>query len=218
MTALQLKQSEKDEIIKEILGSNYAAAGNDYETLSSIIDYIGYANDAVTMAELIPTLSTLMAGSTTFSTIMSGASVVGIILFPVAQMINVINAYNTGHRGYACRCVAYTVTAWSFNQAVPAGSNQLLRNTNSGIIVRKDRIRTEYDALWKKTSMACITQLNKSIRSANIQKSHLQVIFQALGGGNKQALCLNILKGFEGKMDNIAKLSYRSNYRIKYPL
>ena len=59
--------------------------------------------------------------------------------------------------------------------------------------------------------------LQKLVREKNIQKNHMQIIFQALGTGNEQTLCLNILKGFEKDMTTIDRFVWKSNYKIPFP-
>jgi len=218
MNAIKISEIDKKQIITDILGANYSTAGSDYAVISAIIDYVGYVDDAVTIAELLPSISALMAGSSTFTTIMSGASVAGIILFPVAQMINVINAYNTGHKLYSYRCIAYTVTAWSFNQPIPSGSNRILTNMRTTAPVRTPKVIAEHKLLWSKTSKLCLSMLENTVKEKKIKKEHLQLVFRALGGGVDRQLCLKILKGYEKDLSTIEKLTWKSLYKIPYPM
>jgi len=217
MSAILLSKNEQEELIHDILGANYDTNSNKYAVLSEIIENLGNLNDVATIAELIPSINAVFSGSATISRIMSGAAVAGIILTPVSHMISVINAYQSGHRHYAYRCIAYTVTAWSFNKAIPVGSNRILWNIRNTAPVRDPEIVDEFKKVWKKTSRLSLNMLQKIVRDKNIQKKHLQIIFQALGRGNEQTLCLNILKGFEKDLNTIEKMAWISNYAIPYP-
>lgn len=159
-----------------------------------------------------------MTGSSTLSVIGSTAGTLSIFLMPVGHMIAIINAWQSGHRDYSYRCIAYTVTAWAFNKPRPMGSNQILQNMRSGMLVRKQSVVGEFEKVWRETSVSVTQMLDKILVEKRIQKKQLQFILQALGDGKPQQLCLLLLRGFEDKVDSYAgKLVWKSNYKIIYP-
>lgn len=219
-TALQnkLSEQEKKQLVKDILGAKYHNVGNNWPIFSKVIDYIGNTSDAFTLAELIPVTNTLVSGSSTLSIIGSTAGALSIFLMPVGHLIAIINAWQAGHRTYSYRCVAYTVTAWAFNQPSPAGSNTILRNIRSGVLVRKPGVVDEYGQVWRETATKVKKILDKIVVEKSIQKKQLQFVLKALGNGNPQQLNLALLRGFEDKVDSYQhKMVWRSNYKIAYP-
>ena len=216
MKTQKLTDLEKKKLIKEILGENHNEAGNNYPLFSTLIDGLSDINDALTVAELLPSLNTFLTGATA-STIVSTASFAGILLFPVAQLINVINAYQIGHRMYSYRCIAYTVTAWAFGKTAPSGSARILSNINSGPIQKPQAATMEYNKLWRDTSISVEQKLNSNLAQKKIPKEHLQAIFRVLGGNQPDKLCLALLMQFENEFDSNTKNIWKSNYAVRFP-
>lgn len=212
-----LSEKEKEELLKEVLGEKYSSAGKNLPVLKKAIDIIGNVSDVLTVAELIPIINTLLSSSRFFSIVSSGASVFSIFLFPVATMISIIDAYQTGHKMYAFRAIAYTLTAWAFDKTIPVSSNRVLSNLRSGDLVRRQRIVQEYKQIWAKTSQSVLTKVNTELAAKNIPKIAMQIALRALSDNNEQNLCELLMKGFESEMSHIAVLTWKSNYSIKYP-
>jgi len=212
----QLSDADKKKLIQDILGKNHNAAGQNYLVFSALIDSLSTVNDVLTVAELLPSLNTLLSGATA-STVVSTASFAGILLFPVAQLINLINANQIGHRMYSYRCIAYTTTAWAFDKPNPTGSPRVLSNINSGPIQKRQAAAMEYNKLWRETSISVLQKLNTTAVQKNIPKSHLKAIFRALGGTQPDKLCLTLLTHFENQFDSNTKNIWKSNYKIRYP-
>jgi len=107
-----LSKKEKDAFLKELLGKDYVTSGNNLPLLNKLIDYIGTVDTTLSLAELIPIANGILRSSTILSTVASGATVVSIFMFPISSMLNIINAYQTEHKMYAFRAIAYTFTSW----------------------------------------------------------------------------------------------------------
>jgi len=73
------------------LGANHSATGQHFQLYSEMITGLGYVNDAASFAELLPALSSWLSGARV-ATITSTASFAGVLLFPLQQLINLINA------------------------------------------------------------------------------------------------------------------------------
>jgi hypothetical protein len=212
-----LSDKEKEELLKQVLGQEYSKAGKNLPVLKNAIDVIGKIDDTLSFAELIPAIETVLAGSRILSFVATGASTISIFLFPVASMIDVINAYQVGHRMYALRCVAYTITSWAFDKAVPSSSVRILNNLRNSAPVAKPSTIQEYNRLWTKTSNDTIVKINSELAAKNISKKILKISMRALGKNNPVLLCDLIMKGFENKFSPIVLLTWKSNYSIKYP-
>jgi hypothetical protein len=129
-----LNDQEKKEILTSILGANHNAVGKHFPIFSDMMSGVGNFNDAVSFAELVPALDAWLSVSMV-SSITSAASFAGILLFPVQQIINVINANETGLRAYSYRAISYAITAWAFDKPKPMSSPQILSNIRRGPIV-----------------------------------------------------------------------------------
>ena len=215
--AKPLSDKEKEELLKEILGSEYNSAGNNLPILKSSIDIIGHFDTAFGVAELIPFINTALSSSRVFGFVASGASVFSIFMFPVASMISIINAYQVGHQMYTYRAIAYTLTAWAFDKPIPVSSQRILSNLREGNVVAKQKKVNEYKQLWQKTSQSVLTKLNTELTTKNIPKEAVQIILRAISKDSPQVLCELLLKGFEDKMSHITQLTWKSNYSIKFP-
>jgi hypothetical protein len=170
-----------------------------------------------TFAELVPAINTVVAGSRILSVVGSGASVFSIFLFPVAAMIDIIDAYQIGHTMYAYRAIAYTVTAWAYSKPIPSCSMRVLSNIREGSIVAKQGAVNEYKLLWAKTSQDVLNKLNQQLTTKNISKEAMQIVLRAMSNNDAKLLCDMLLKGFEDKLSTIARITWKRGYSIKYP-
>ncbi len=216
MNETKMSDVEKKEIIKDILGTNHNAVGKHFSIFSEMMDGVGMLNDVLSFAELIPALNTWLSGSIV-APIASVASFSGVmLLFPFQQMINLINANETGLRGYSYRAISYTITAWTFDEPRPISSPTILFNITTGPYTStKDSDR--YDKIWMETSISVITKLEQVCLQEKINKLHLKTAFKALGQGSPTNLSLMILKGFEKEFSHVTQHIWASNYSITFP-
>ena len=212
----KLSDAEKKKLIQDILGQNHSAAGKNFPIFSALIDTLGNTNDVLSFAELIPSLNTLLSGAT-ISRIVSTASFAGALLFPVAQLINVINAYQIGHRMYSYRCIVYTTTAWAFDKPIPSSSARILSNISAGPVRKRQAATMEFNKLWRETSISVQEKLNTIAIQKKIPKDHLKAIFRILGGNQPDKLCLALLTQFEEQFDFNTRNIWKSNYSVSYP-
>ena len=213
----KLTDKEKVDLLREILGEKYSAVGNNLPLLKNAIDTIGYIDTSFSAAQLIPYVNTVITSSRLMAFVGSGASFISIFLFPVATMINVINAYQVGHQMYAYRAIAYTLTAWAFNKPIPNSSQRILLNIRSGGLVANLSAVTEYKKVWENTSRAVLSKIDIELRLKNIPKDAMKVVLRSSANNNEQVLCELIMKGFESKMSNITNLTWKRNYGIRFP-
>ena len=216
MADSKLTDEEKRKIIQDVLGKDSNALGKNFPMFSTLADYLSTTNDVLSFAELLPSFNSLLSGAVT-STVISTASFAGILLFPFIQLINIINAYQIGHRMYSYRCVAYTITSWAFDMPKVPGSNRVLSNINSGPIQKHQSATKEYNKLWQETSLKVINNLNVVSAQKKIPITHLKAIFRALSGNQPDKLCESILIDFEKNFDSNTRNIWKSNYKIRYP-
>jgi len=211
-----LTDSQKKELIQEILGTEYHQVGNHFPLFSKMIDNLGTMNDAAAISELVPVLTRYLSGTATTS-VFSVASMVGILLFPVHQFINLVNANQTGHRMYSYRAIAYTIVGWAFSQPIPAQSARIILNIRSGSVVKSVATVREYEKIWRETSLNVQNQLNIICVTKNIDVQLLKRVFQVMGEGNTGRLSALILESFESQFGPTTKPIWKSNYSVCYP-
>lgn len=213
----KLSTREKEELLREILGHKYSSAGNNLPVLSKIIDNIGYVDNAFTLAELVTFTNTILTGSRFLTVAASGASVLSIFLSPVSHLIAVINAWQTGHKMYAYRAVAYTLTAWAFNKSMPSGSPAVISNIRSGAPVRKQSVVQEYNKAWQDASRNLLGKINSGTISTRVPKEALKLILRAIADNSPQKLCEMLLRGVEDQFEAVPRITWKANYKIRYP-
>lgn len=215
MAYRKLSDAEKKQLLKDVLGENHSSVGQNFPVYSKLIDKLDKFNDIVAIAELLPGVNALASGPG-IGAIISHASFIGALFFPFSQIVNVINAKETGHKLYSYRCIAYTITAWSFGHPLPKQSATILKNIFSGNIVQRVGVDKEYNAIWQKTSQKVVRHLEETVILKRIPKRNLQFIYRALGSDNPNTLCQEIMRSFESKLSYAERLVWKSNYKISY--
>lgn len=157
MVGKPLTDHEKKELIRQTLRNSNSAVGNHFPAFSKMIDGLGHVNDALSVAELIPTLNIYLSG-TAVGAFYSGASFAGILLFPVQQIINLINANETGFRMYSYRAISYAITAWAFDKPVVSQSPRIILNlkTGPGSVAKTHNELAAYHQVWWESSTNAI--------------------------------------------------------------
>lgn len=211
----RLTDSEKKKFIQDALKGSQASVGNRYPALMNIFDRISQFNDLATVAELIPVANSWIAGPAVSSAI-SKLSFVGIVLFPLQQVINLINANEQGLRDYSFRATAYTITAWAFEKPIPMSSPRSMANLQVGAGHIKGG-PSAYTKIWGETSAKVKASLEQKANQKNIKITDLKKLFRAIGGNQERDLCLQVLKEFEHKMGHTTIHIWRSKYSILYP-
>jgi hypothetical protein len=215
--AKKLTDREKDELLRKILGKEYATAGNHLPFLRNAIDNIGYLDNIFTLAEIIPVVNRILSLRIVAITA-SGASVLSIFLFPVGALISVINAYETGKRMYTFRAIAYAITSWAFDKAILPGSKQIMYNKRTvAPVIPKSDVKLHEEA-WKKASQDAINKMKIVAAEKNIPLKGLKAFFRLISNNNPKKCCDILLTGFEKEFSGASRMVWKANYSIKYPL
>lgn len=211
-----LNDLEKRKLIAEVLKIDPNLLGKNYKIFSVFIDNISRSSDALTVAELLPYLNSILSRPMA-SAIMSNLSFVGVLLFPLGQLINVVNAYQSGHRMYAYRSIAYAITAWAYDKPILTGSQRILLNAKTGDIKKTAQIITEYNKVWRETSSSVIRKLDLMALEAKVPKDKFKLIFRIFGDNKMDKLCRDILVSFENEFNTTYKNVWKSTYTVCYP-
>lgn len=212
----KLSEKEKEDLLKEVLGQNYATSGNNLPVLKSLIDRINRVDYVFTLVELIPIINKILS-IRAFSILASGSSVISIFLIPVSALLDIINAYQTGRRMYSYRAIAYAITAWAFGKPIPISSQRIILNAQTLAPKVDAREIIEYGKAWKKASQDAVNKLNEIALRNNIPKDALKVFLRVISDNNEQKLCETLLKGFETQLGVIELRVWKTNYTVRYP-
>lgn len=215
MNQKKMTDAEKKEILKNILGTKYHSAGKNFPIFSEMMDGLGTFNDVLSFVELVPVLNTWLSGSVV-SAVVSRASIAGVFLFPFQQMINLLNANETGLQMYSYRSISYSLTAWAFNKPKPMSSPQIISNIRSGPY-RSVKSIDEYHKVWRETSISLVNKIELVCLQKKINKDYLKVVFKALGHGSPEKLSVLILHGFESEFSPVTRHIWASNFSVVYP-
>jgi len=219
-----LTQSEKNKLIEEHLGKDLDLQGANLAIINKVLDYISYVDTGAGVAEvaiesaaiLLPKVGAVIK-SGIFVAAAEGLAVSSVVLFPLAALISILNAYEVANRQYGMRAVSYTTVAWSFSDLIPLKSPTIEQNVRHNLSNGKQAIKTlnGLQKAWFDSSSATLLKLNKAGKKGN--KEALQLVFKAMGDNNRQKLNLAILKGFAKNMSYQDKIWFEGGYSIRYP-
>jgi len=185
-----LSDVEKKKLVLATLQADFNLHGEHLKILSKVMEKIGYVDDTLTLVEIAGFISegTLLASAA------STINVVTLFFSPIAGILMLVNANESAERTYGMRAVAYTITAWAYNEFVLAGSDRILQNMQQGFPRVPAKKIQRYNIAWKKASNAMLAHFASLTISKKISKRSLQILLKALGDNDKRALCLEIMR------------------------
>ncbi len=196
--------------LADLLAKEFELSGERLKTLTTVLDIIDYVDTAASLAEIAGLIgeSGVIAGAAT------GVSMATVFLFPVGAITALVNAFEGGEKMYGMRGIAYTITAFAFDdKPVPTGSLEMRRRADSN---EKQR----YDEAWKKARSSALRTLEQTAREQKVSIASYKAFLRAMGEDNRQKLCRSILEGLEGELKGrnpSMLISWRSNYKLEYP-
>jgi hypothetical protein len=194
-----IPDSAKKELIKSILASDFNLRGDNLPILGKAIDILGYTDNALSLAEI----AGLIAEGTLWSAAGVVTSIASAFLFPFAATIQFLNAWEGGLRVAGMVAVAYTITAWAFDDPIPGLPPRLQRNiTASGLASQIPA----YRASWQDASNATLKNIAEMIaKKPGVSKKSFQVLFRAIGDDNPHILCRIVLRQLEKGVTGMEK-------------
>ncbi|WP_040818852.1 hypothetical protein [endosymbiont of Tevnia jerichonana] len=118
---------------------------NRVNVLSKIGDALGLTDNILSFQPI----AALIGPGTTLAHTATGISVAVLVLNLIINIINWINAWEAGDRLYGFRAVAYTITAWAFDETIPSSSNRYLKRAKE----KRERTLTALPFLAKKKNV-----------------------------------------------------------------
>jgi len=215
--ANQIPPIDREKLIIDLLGSDKVSVGNRLPVLIEIIDNVDKFDHGFTIAELITWSEELISSYQVLSITGSSIAMLSAVFMPVKSMIDIVNAMELGHRMYAFRCIAYTITAWAYKRGIPLGSLKTLHNVRVNDPRHADQLVKEYKEVWRKTSLSVLIKLNSKEYYKDVPQEAIRVILRALSNDDPQTLCLILLKGYETDIPTTAKAIWKNTYDIRFP-
>jgi len=193
---------------------------NRVNVLSKIGDALGLTDNILSFQPI----AALIGPGTTLAHTATGISVAVLVLNLIINIINWINAWEAGDRLYGFRAVAYTITAWAFDETIPSSSNRYLKRAKEKTGAYADCFaflgeeEKRWHKAWKEASNAAVKRLDKLANDELMgRKSTLKKYLRFISNDNKEDLCSAVLKGMEKKLDDYQAELMRHGYDIKYP-
>ncbi len=211
VSIVKFTNEEKKKIVLDALKADFNLNGEHLKLLTTIMGKVGYVNDALSMAEIagfITEGSVVATAASTLSTAVLFAS-------PFLGILGLMNAVQSNERVWGMRAVAYTITAWAYDEPILTSSKKILQRMSRAFPPEKI---IRYNDAWQKASRATLNHLAAKAGSGKISKKSFQLLLMALGNNNKGQLCLEILKGFEGEIGHIEIKFWKANYSVLYPV
>lgn len=185
----------------------------NYDVSEEALDWVGdnwdtaldLMESGVSIVEVLGGVSMTVAGTTSF--------VVGVIIGPIAAVLDVLSAWDVSKRTYALRGMAYTVTAWTFGDPLPDRSRAIRRDWEKwGEDVR------EYDRAWERMQDRTLKRLRGIMADEDLTKEQLQAAFRIHSGDDPQELCEKLLEGAASRIDPPNRQAFENDiYRVRYP-
>jgi hypothetical protein len=190
-----MTDDEKRRITVQTLGQEFHLQGDRLKLLDKLSEWVGNADSALTVAEI----AGLIAEGTLAATASTAVGVANVILTPVGLTIAVLNAKETGFKLLGIASVAYTITAWAFDDPIPSRiPDRILQNNRSSGESQKD---LDSDAqAWKDASDAAVKAMDAKVaheRKRKIPKKIFQIALQGSADGDRNTLAKNLAAGLE---------------------
>ena len=83
---------------------------------------------------------------------------------------------------------------------------------------RNPLVIQDYNKVWQEASWKVINKINSDTISTQVPKEAIKIILRAFADNNEQKFCEMLLRSFENQFDPIPKITWKSNYKIKYPM
>lgn len=189
-----MPEEERKKLILEHLEGEFDLRGEHLEILEKLAHYVHSAADFAEAGEAIAHIfvhvpEALAAGVEYFS-------LLGAAAFPIMATIQWINANEFGYRLLGFRAVAYGITAWAFNDPVPAPPGWIRTNY---IVSGLGKDVPAAHRAWNASAHAAIRHMGEMATKRDMRKEHLQLLFRAMVDEDRNKLVKEIMEGIAKK-------------------
>jgi hypothetical protein len=214
----QLTPEEKAKLTTDFAKSNFNLQGERGQAFSDAVTKLGYVDNALSLADIAGLIAegTVIAGAAT------AISVASVFLGSVADVINFLNALETGARMTGMRAVCYATVAWAFGDPSPTFSPQLKRNIEAGGLNELPK----HTRAWADAAASTVPALTEASlgRMKSAGEKTRNVLIEAAkgrirlaGGENRKETCRFLMKQFEPRFSGSTLRIWQSGYDFLYP-
>ena len=208
-------EEEKKKFILEHLRGEYDLRGEHWEFVNTVAEGLHISGDVTDileiLAEAIPkgfaealphALVGVLEGLGDFFPIIAA------LAFPVHATIELWNASEAGQRLTGLRAVAYGITAWAFDDAVPGPPFWIRANISPGSLQgprqatsdfarqafaqEEDRVQANLGA-WRDACQAAYRSMGEEIEKKGGDADEVKTVFMLLGDGDQNTLVRRLM-------------------------
>jgi hypothetical protein len=208
-------EEEKKKLILEHLRGEYHLRGEHWEFINKLADFLHVAGETTeileVLAQLLPkglveVLPHALLG--VLEGIAEYCPIIGALAFPVAGTIEWVNALEFGQRLVGLRAVAYGVTAWVFDDAVPGPPAWIRANISPGSLQGPRHPKSDYareafaaeenkvqDTLkaWNDACHAAYRSMSEELEKKGGDEDDLKSVFRLLAEDKKNTLVRSLM-------------------------
>ena len=214
-------EEEKKKFILEHLRGEYDLRGEHWEFVNSVTEGLHISGDVVESVEGVEALEALAASlvkglaevlpHALVAVLEASAEylpIIAALAFPVHATIELWDASEIGQRLTGLRAVAYGITAWAFEDAVPSPPPYIRANISPGSLqgprqatsdyARKafaqeeDRLQAVLSA-WRDACQAAYKSMDEEVEKKGGDPDELKTVFILLGDGNRNTLARRLM-------------------------
>jgi hypothetical protein len=198
---LPVPDAEKKALTKNTLANDFRLSGHQLELLDKSITIVGYTDTAFSLTEI----AGLIAKWSALAVAGTAVSYANLLLTPVGLTIAFINADNFSLRPIGMAAVAYTITAWAFDDPIPSGMPPSLHKQDHA--VGRGTQTSEYQASWQTATNATLRNLKEMVaKNPDISEKSYKVVYRAVGNDDRKALCKILLGEFAKEVNDLGKI------------
>jgi len=196
-TRTPLSERDKRDLILAHIKGHFDLKGDGVEFAERLAFGAHTATEAAELAEALECLS---------ESVGEGASLAGIVLFPIDAALDIFNSWETGYRHYGMRAVAYGITSWAWNDApppppswihnkIPPSALNSITSREEEEAVRNDNYQTQRSReAWIDGCQAGRDGQDKVVAKNHLKKDEYQILLQGIGNWDRNGLVKELLK------------------------
>ena len=195
-----MSEIERRQRVVEHFKKSHPEAGEIVERIAL------YGHIGTDLVEVSETVLVLMEG------LGEVAFMAGLVLFPVHATLDILNSWKAGERAVGLRGRAYGITSWAFGDPLPPPPGYLRSGISQAALqqamksgdrefqgwAKQAAAGAQSDAgqwqrAWKEGADGPLRNLDNMVTQKHVAKADCQVIFQAIGDNNRNALAMKIM-------------------------
>jgi hypothetical protein len=208
-------EEEKKKFILEHLRGEYDLRGEHWEFVEELTHILHMSGDGVEILEIVAeflpkglaeALPHVLVG--VLEGVADYCPIIAALAFPVHATIKLVNAWEFGQRLTGLRAVAYGITAWAFDEAVPSPPPYIRANISPGSLQgprqatsdyarqafarEEDEVQANLKA-WRDACQAAYKSMDEEVEKKGGDPDDLKTVFVLLGDGDRNTLARRLM-------------------------